>query len=339
MSSGYSISNVKEFASERMEIVLMLILLFIGASFAFPVLRSAAYIALAGGVAVMALNMLLRSNIITEIPEYKRAVVFRMGHYHRVAGPGWVFISPMLEKAEVVDLRVQELDLPPQDVITVDEIRTTIDAIVYYQILDPKKAVLKVKEFEQTIAGYVFAALRDVSSDLTLNELYGELEKVNDIVKVKIEPLVSEWGINIVDVEIKDITIPESIQTAMHHRRRAKEEWAAAQYEARTQKTMIEALADAGSKLDDKALTYLYIKEGIPRIAEGKSTKIFFPTEFSNLARSFGSSGAKFEANDAMKALYPLALKKAGEALEEEEPDDGDAGEPPADEAKGKKQG
>jgi len=175
------------------------------------------------------------------------------------------------------------MDIPPQEVITADEIRVGTDMIVYYKIKDPAKAVLTVKDFEDTVTGYVYAALRDIASNLTLNELYSEVEKVNDIVKVKIEPMTIEWGITVVDVEVQSMKIPDSIQNAMHSRRTAKGEWATAQYQARAQRTLIEAVAEAASKLDDKALQYLYIKEALPELAKGNNTKIVFPMKFPNL--------------------------------------------------------
>ncbi len=122
------------------------------------------------------------------------------------------------------------------------------------------------------------------------------------------------------DVAITNIKIPEGIQSAMHMRRQAKEELTAAMFEARAQKTKIEALADAAKKLDQNALTYLYIKEALPKIAEGKSTKIFFPAEFANLAADLKRAGVKSKQSAAaLEALYPIALKKIGKELSEEE--------------------
>ena len=117
---------------------------------------------------------------------------------------------------------------------------------------------------------------------------HGNIEKVNDVVKVKIQPMTGEWGIDVVDVEVQDLRIPEPIQQAMHLRRKAKEEWAAAQYQARAQRTLIEAIAEAASKLDEKALAYLYIKEALPKLAQGESTKIVFPLTFPKLPTGVG---------------------------------------------------
>ncbi len=146
---------IREFATEKIEIMIMLLVLFVIASFFYPEIRIAAYVGISLLALYFLLQLFLQSGIVLEVPEYKRAVVFRLGHFHRVAGPGWVLIMPVLERAEVIDLRVQTMNLQPQEIITNDQIRTEIDAIVYYQVLDPKKAVLKVKEFEGTVSGYV----------------------------------------------------------------------------------------------------------------------------------------------------------------------------------------
>lgn len=324
MAEKAKYSTVKEYVTEKIELTILALVMVAVSAYFFPEIRMAAYVALVLIILYFLFQLLFSAGFVVEVPEYKRAVVFRMGHFHRVAGPGWVIILPFLESLEVLDLRVQSFDLPPQEVLTTDEIRTGIDTIVYYQVVDPKKAVLKIKEFEKTISGFVYGALRDIASDLTLNELFGELEKVNDLVKVKVEPYVTEWGISIVDVQITNVTIPENIQMAMHARRKAKEEWAAAQYQARAQKTIIESLGDAAKKLDQNAINYLYVKEGLPRIAEGKSTKLFFPTQFTDLAKAFSDGSPPSPAKAAAAALLPVGLRAVSKGMtgeNESEPD------------------
>jgi len=272
--------ELQKITAKEMELILTIIVLTTVLLLFVPAVRQYTTYILAVLLFLIFIQFLRAVGILREVKEYERLAIFRMGHFHRIAGPGWVFVIPFFERAVLLDLRVQRLDLPPQEVITADEIRVGIDIIVFYKIKDPEKAVLAVEDFKKTLEGYVYAALRDIASNLTLNELYGEIEKVNDIVKVKIEPMTAEWGITIIDVEVQNIRIPEPIQQAMHLRRKAKEEWAAAQYQARAQRTLIEAIAEAASKLDEKALTYLYLKETLPKLASGPSTKIVFPTSF-----------------------------------------------------------
>ncbi|MBR9680370.1 MAG: DUF4181 domain-containing protein [Candidatus Altiarchaeota archaeon] len=272
----------KQFHTE-METVLVLVIITTLLLMFVPVVRDYVEWMLAFVGFLILLQILRALTIINEVREYERLAVFRLGHFHKIAGPGWIFLIPFFEKAEKLDLRVQKMDIPPQEVITADEIRVGTDMIVYYKIKDPAKAVLAVKDFEDTVTGYIYAALRDIASNLTLNELYSEIEKVNDIVKVKIEPMTMEWGVSVIDVEVQNMRIPDSIQSAMHFRRTAKEEWAAAQYQARAQRTLIEAVAEAAGKMSDKALQYLYIKETLPELAKGESTKIVFPATFPKL--------------------------------------------------------
>jgi len=280
---GKASDEVQKVIHTEMESVLLVIILTTLLLWFVPVAREYAQIILVALGFVILLQILTAVGVINEVKEYERLAIFRLGHFHRIAGPGWIIVIPFFESAIKLDLRVQKMDIPPQEVITADEIRVNIDMIVYYKIKNPEKAVLAVKDFQETVMGYVYAALRDIASNLTLNELYSEIEKVNDIVKVKIEPMTEDWGITVVDVEVQRIRIPEPIQKAMHFRRTAKEEWAAAQYKARAQRTLIEAVAEAASKLDDKALQYLYIKEALPELAKGESTKIVFPMKFPKL--------------------------------------------------------
>ena len=292
---GSPVETFQKISQKEMELVLLIIIFATSILLFVPAVRQYTTYILTVLVLLIFIQFLRAVGIIQEVKEYERLAVFRMGHFHRIAGPGWVIIVPFFERAVKLDLRVQRLDLPPQEVITADEIRVGIDIIVLYKIKNPEKAILAVENFKKTLQGYVYAALRDISSNLTLNELYGEIEKVNDIVKVKIEPMTEEWGITIVDVEVQNIRIPEPIQQAMHLRRKAKEEWAAAQYQARAQRTLIEAIAEAASKLDDKALSYLYLKETLPKLAEGPSTKIVFPTAFPGVP-----TGVKEASRQAM---------------------------------------
>ncbi|MBR9681459.1 MAG: hypothetical protein GOV00_01530 [Candidatus Altiarchaeota archaeon] len=292
MSYKAAKKEITKVVQNEMETVFIIIFLAIVTLIFVPAARQYLTVILTVLALLISLQILRAIGIITEVREYERLAVFRMGHFHRIAGPGWVILFPFFERAVKVDFRVQQMDIQPQEVITADEIRVTVDTIVYYKIKEPEKAILAVKDFEETLRGYIYAALRDIGSNLTLNELYSEIEKVNDIVKVKIEPMVRDWGITIIDVEVQNLRIPEPIQQAMHLRRQSKEEWAAAQYQARAQRTMIEAIAEAASKLDENALSYLYIKEALPKIADGKSTKIVLPAVFP---RTPGSGKASDE--------------------------------------------
>lgn len=293
--------------AERVELFLVLALLAVMLAVLYPPVQQIMYIIVTVAAIIGAILFIRSFGIVKQVPEYRRLVIFRMGHLYRVGGPGWVFMIPFLDSALEVDLRDQILNLPPQNVITTDEIQLAVDTVIVFRVVDPVKAVLKVTEFEKTLSQYVFGAIRDIASNLTLNELYGEIDKVNDIVKVKVEPFTADWGIEIKDVEITNVSIPEMIQTAMHQRRQAQEQWAAAQYQAKAQRVVIEALGDAARNLDEKALTYLYLKEALPKLAEGKSTKIFFPADLTKLP---GIGG--------MLPIAGLAMEKLAEEKEEE---------------------
>ncbi len=303
-------TEIQKLFHSEMETVLVLIVITTLLFFFIPAARTYAEILLAIVGFIIVIQGLKALNVINEVREYERLAIFRLGHFHKVSGPGWILLIPFFERAEKIDLRVQKMDLPPQEVITADEIRTHIDTIIYYKVKDPKKAVLAVKDFKETITGYIYASLRDIASNLTLNELYSEIEKVNDIVKVKIEPMTSEWGVTVVDVEVQNVQIPESIQSAMHFRRKAKEEWAAAQYQARAQRTLIEAVAEAASKLDEKGLQYLYIKETLPKIAAGESTKIVFPMNFPKMPEGVEKAGTETATLNLGGLLDSVGKKK-----------------------------
>ncbi len=303
--------EIRKVVQNEMETVFIIIFLAIVTLLFVPASRQYLAVILTIFGIIILIQIFRAVGVITEVREYERLAVFRLGHFHRIAGPGWVVIIPIFEKATMVDFRVQQMDIEPQEIITADEIRVTVDTIIYYKIKEPEKAILAIKDFKETLRGYIYAALRDIASNLTLNELYSEIEKVNDIVKVKIEPMVREWGITIIDVEVQNLRIPEPIQQAMHLRRQSKEEWAAAQYQARAQRTMIEAIAEAASKLDKNALSYLYIKDALPKIAQGQSTKIVMPAVFPKVPQGVD------KASDEAMTLNLAGL--LGEGVKKEE--------------------
>ncbi len=158
------------------------------------------------------------------VREYERVVVFRLGRYVGVKGPGIFWINPLIEKTNLVDLRVQVIDIPRQEVITKDNIPVMINAVAYFHIVDPGKAVISVSNFYQAVFQIAQTTVRAVLGKVDLDEVLSEREKLNLEIREILDEAVHEWGVNINRVEIKDLEVPDSMKRAMARQAEAERE-------------------------------------------------------------------------------------------------------------------
>lgn len=242
------------------------------------------------GIAIILLILVRLSMppMVIEFAEFERGVVLRFGAFNRVVGPGWVFIFPFVEKYMAVDMRVQTSDITPQNVVTNDNIRLDIDAIIYMRVVDAAKAVLTIKNYISAAIGYTQAHLRDVIGKLPLADVISKVDEVNFLLRKGLEEISKDWGIEIVKVEIQSVELPEVVVQAMHERKSAEQLKLATEQRAKARQLMIDAVREAAGKLSSPALSYLYM-DALKKIADGKSTKIIFPMEITRLAEGIFS--------------------------------------------------
>ena len=257
--------------------------------------------------------------IIIELEEYKRAVILRYGKFHRVAGPGWVFLVPFIDDPRIVDLRVFTVNIEPQRVITKDNIVLTVDAITFLKITDPKAAVINIASPKQAVTDYIQAHLRDIIGKMELESVIGQVDVINSLLQKGLERISKDWGISVVKVEIQRIDLPEDVMQAMHYRKSAEQRKYAAEEEARAHAIKIDAVRAAAGKLTDPALQYLYLQT-LQKIAEGRSSKIIFPIELTHLAERLSTRfGADYgKTGEELREKYDeILLEKArmGERL------------------------
>lgn len=226
-------------------------------------------------------------DILVRLQEYERAVVFRLGKFTRVSGPGWFLLFPFLETYTIVDLRGQTVDVPPQEVLTKEKISLKIDTVVYLRVAeDPesvKKSIINIDDYRKATRLYVGSAVRDVIGGLDLDLLISNVEVLGAQLKKKFVDVAKHWGIIVDAVEIQDITIPKDVLDAIHAQKAAEQKKLARMELAAAKKAEIEAVKEATETLSNKALSYYYIK-GLEKMSEGKATKILFPIEVSKLA-------------------------------------------------------
>jgi len=236
--------------------------------------------------AIILIYLAFKFNIILQLSDYERALVFRFGKVNRVGGPGWTFVLPFIEKPIITTLRTQVIDIPPQQIITKDNIRLNIDAILYLSVENSKEGVtnsiVKVEDYKKASSLYVIAMLRDILGEFELTEVISNTEKINQKITEELKSVAKDWGIKISAVEIRDLKIPEEIMESMHKQKAAVQKKLAIYEEAESEKAKIVAINDATNNLSDKTVLYYYIK-ALEKIGEGQSSKIIFPLEVTNL--------------------------------------------------------
>jgi regulator of protease activity HflC (stomatin/prohibitin superfamily) len=245
---------------------------------------------------------------------YERAVVQRYGKFTRVSGPGWTIILPGIETYNVVDIRVKTLDMLGYEAITKDNIRLYLDVVVYAKIIDPYKAVLEVRDVNTAIMTFLKSITRETVGNLTAEEVISNIAKVNELLTGERDRLKKEWGVDLISVEIQEITLPGDVQKSMHDLRSAEYQRQVIEQQAFARESLINAIQRAASKLDNPALSYMYL-EAMKKVADGKATKIIFPMELTRLAESvsknFGADKDKF-LQDIMKAYQETVAKDMG---------------------------
>lgn len=217
--------------------------------------------------------------------EYERGIIFRLGRFVGARGPGLFLIIPIIDKMAKVDLRVITLDVPSQEVITKDNIPIKVDAVLYFKISDPGKAIIEVENYMIATSQNAQTSLRGVVGGSTLDELLSERESVDQKLHDVIDQATDPWGIKVVAVEVKHVEIPENMQRAIakqaeaERARRAKIILAEGEYQA------AQKLKEAGDvlRVDPIALRYL---QTLGEAAKEPNTTILFPIEMLEVLRN-----------------------------------------------------
>jgi regulator of protease activity HflC (stomatin/prohibitin superfamily) len=228
--------------------------------------------------------------------EYERGVVFRLGRLmDPPRGPGLVFLIPVVDRPVKVDLRTITLNIPPQEVITKDNVPAKVNAVAYFRIVDPKDAIVQIENFMVATSQIAQTTLRSVLGQHTLDELLSEREKINAILQAIIDEQTAPWGIKVSIVEVKDVEIPATMQRAMARQAEAERERRAKIINAEGEFQAAERLKDAAIVIEEHpiALQLRYLQT-LLELGAGNTSTIIFPAPI-DLIRPFldraGSSG------------------------------------------------
>lgn len=224
------------------------------------------------------------------VREYERLVVFRLGHYIASKGPGIVIIIPIIDSFVRVSLRTVTLDVPTQDVITRDNVTASVNAVVYYKVVEPANSVINVEDYAFATGQMAQTTLRSVAGQADLDQLLGERDRLNlDIQKI-LDEATDNWGIKVTAVEIKDVVLPDELRSAIARQAEAERERRAIVIRANGEREAADQLAQAAAILNRQAggLTIRMFRT-LTEIAGEKGTLITLPlpVELGSLLRGY----------------------------------------------------
>jgi regulator of protease activity HflC (stomatin/prohibitin superfamily) len=266
-------------------------------------------------VGLVALIML--SSSIKIVNEYERGVIFRLGRLTGAKGPGIFFIIPIIDRMVRVDLRVVTMDVPPQDVITKDNVTVKVNAVVYFRVVDPENSVVKVLDHIRATSQISQTTLRNVLGQSELDELLASREKLNQVLQKIIDEHTGPWGVKVSTVEIKDVELPENMRRSMASQAEAERERRAKIIHADGEFQASERLAQAGAIIAREPTTLqLRYLQTLTEIANEKTNTIIFPLPIELLRAFSGMFGGNPQLNPATvvkeaKTEEPKEEKKA----------------------------
>jgi regulator of protease activity HflC (stomatin/prohibitin superfamily) len=229
-------------------------------------------------IPIIIIAIFILSSAIKILQEYERGVIFRLGRLAGVKGPGLVLIIPIIDRMVKVSLRIVTMDIPPQDVITKDNVSVKINAVVYFRVVDPAKAVVAVENYIYATSQLAQTTLRSVCGEAELDEILAHRESINLKIQSILDKMTESWGVKISAVEVKHIDLPHEMQRAMarqaeaERERRAKITLAEAEYQA------AQRLKEAADMLAQNPLTIqLRFLQTVSELATEKTATLILP--------------------------------------------------------------
>jgi regulator of protease activity HflC (stomatin/prohibitin superfamily) len=225
--------------------------------------------------------------------EYERAVIFRLGRYEAVRGPGLFIVLPFLESYDMVDMRTVTVDVEPQEAITKDSVSIKVNAVLWYRISQPNRAVVSVSDFRSAVYQVAQTSLRNIIGQYNLAEVLKERDQINDSLQEVVDKATDPWGIKIEMIEMKDIEIPENMQRAMAREAEAEREKRARLIKSEGEREASLNLAEAARYIMENPISLeLRRMQMLTEIGteNNTTTVILMPAEFVTLAKRLSDS-------------------------------------------------
>lgn len=221
--------------------------------------------------------LFILANAVRILREYERGVIFRLGRLIRAKGPGLILLIPIVDRIVKVSLRVLVMDVPPQDVITKDNVSIKVNAVVYFRVMDPSKAVTEVEDYMYATSQLAQTTLRSILGQAELDELLASREKINSELQRILDKQTDPWGIKVSNVEVKHVDLPDEMQRAMARQAEAERERRAKVIKALGELQASEKLSQAAEVIGKFpiALQLRYLQTLSDVAAENNSTTLF----------------------------------------------------------------
>jgi len=228
-------------------------------------------------ITIIILLIFLISSAIRVLREYERGVIFRLGRLIAAKGPGLFFLIPVVDRMVKVSLRTVVLDVPPQDIITKDNVSVKVNAVVYFRVIDPSKAIVEVEDYLYATSQLSQTTLRSILGQAELDELLSSREKINEELQSILDTHTDPWGIKVSQVEIKHVDLPQEMQRAMAKQAEAERERRAKVINAEGEFQAATKLAQAAEIMNKEPITIqLRFLQTLREVAaENNSTTIF----------------------------------------------------------------
>ena len=238
--------------------------------------------------------IIILANAIRILREYERGVVFRLGRLVGVRGPGLIILIPIIDKMVKVSLRTIVMDVPPQDIITQDNVSIKVNAVVYFRVIEPQKAIVEVENFLFATSQLSQTTLRSVLGQSELDDLLSQRDKINQKLRLIIDSHIEPWGIKVSNVEVKQIDLPQEMQRAMAKQAEAERERRSKVIAAEGEFQASQRLSDAAKILSDQpsAITLRYLQT-LREIATEKNSTTIFPIPIDLLKPFLNVDGQK----------------------------------------------
>lgn len=226
---------------------------------------------------IVALVVLFLASAIKILNEYERGVVFRLGRVIKAKGPGLIILIPVIDKMVKVSLRLVALDVDPQDVITRDNVSVKVNAVIYFRVIDPTKAIIEVENYSYAMSQLAQTTIRSVCGQAELDDLLAEREKINAELQEILDTHTDPWGIKVATVELKHIDLPHEMQRAMARQAEAERDRRAKIINAEGERQAADKLAEAATIIDEHpvALQLRYLQTVNEMASENNTTTIF----------------------------------------------------------------
>lgn len=233
-------------------------------------------------IVILILVIFFLSSAIRILNEYERGVIFRLGRVIKAKGPGLIILIPIVDKMVKVSMRLVAMDVDPQDVITRDNVSVKVNAVIYFRVIDPTKAIIEVENYSYAMAQLAQTTLRSVCGQAELDELLSAREKINAQLQEILDTHTDPWGIKVATVELKHIDLPQEMQRSMAKQAEAERERRAKVINAEGEFQAATRLAEAAEIIHDHpmALQLRYLQTMREMSAEQNTTTIFpFPMD------------------------------------------------------------